>query len=225
MFRSPSIPNCRVVAEPAPDLIRRSVAAIGLNSTVVLETVALDRDLIMPVFAEAAGKYADKVYFPHFRDVFSIANSRAELSAMLERVLRGERLKTPAPERLHALLDEYVGNHDGRSAERLAAVFHDVVRGRQSLQIRNNAAGRRKGGRPGRRINHHAGADRVSLRRFSRNRWRSCCPLRRLGRGIVAARTSFAVLRRTTPAPRSRYRRSAEARTFFVLPMAMKSRR
>ena len=89
-----SIPNCRVVADAAPDLIRRSVAAIGLNSTVVLETVALDRDLIMPVFAEAAGKYADKVYFPQFRDVFSVANSRAELSTMLERVLRGERLKT-----------------------------------------------------------------------------------------------------------------------------------
>jgi hypothetical protein len=128
-----AIPNCRVVAEPAPDLIRRSVAVIGLNSTVVLETVALDRDLIMPVFAEAAGKYADKVYFPHFRDLFSVASSRAELSAMLERALRGERLKTPAPERLHALFDEYVGNHDGRSAERLAAIFHDVVRGRQSL--------------------------------------------------------------------------------------------
>jgi hypothetical protein len=130
-----SIRNCRVVADPAPDLIRRSVAAIGLNSTVVLETVALDRDLIMPVFAEAAGKYADKVYFPQFRDVFSVANSRAELSAMLERVLRGERLKKPAPERLHAMFDEYVGNHDGRSAERLAAILHDVVRGRTVAQI------------------------------------------------------------------------------------------
>lgn len=129
-----AIPNCRVVAEPAPDLIRRSVAAIGLNSTVVLETVALDRDLIMPVFAEAASKYADKVYFPHFRDVFSVANSRAELSAMLEQVLRGERLKKPAPDRVEAMLDEYVGNHDGRSAERLAAIFHDVVRGHQSVQ-------------------------------------------------------------------------------------------
>jgi hypothetical protein len=130
-----SIPNCRVVSDAAPDLIRRSVAAIGLNSTVVLETVALDRDLIMPVFAEAAGKYADKVYFPQFRDVFSVANSRAELSAMLERVLRGERLKKPAPERLHAMFDEYVGNHDGRSAERLAAILLDVVRGRTVSQI------------------------------------------------------------------------------------------
>ena len=124
------------------------MAAIGLNSTVVLETVALDRDLIMPVFAEAAGKYADKVYFPHFRDVFSVASSRAELSAMLDAVLRGERLKMPAPERLNAMLDEYVGNHDGHSAERLAAVLHDVVRGRQSLQSETtpmaaeNAAGR-----------------------------------------------------------------------------------
>lgn len=130
-----SIPNCRIVSDQAHDLIRRSVAAIGLNSTVVLETVALDRDLIMPVFAEAAGKYADKVYFPHFRDVFSVANSRAELSSMLDRVLKGDRLKTPAPDRLQALLDEYVGNHDGRSAERLAAVFQDVVRGRQSSQV------------------------------------------------------------------------------------------
>ena len=129
-----SIPNCRIVSDQAHDLIRRSVAAIGLNSTVVLETVALGRDLIMPVFAEAAGKYADKVYFPHFRDVFSVANSRTELSAMMERILRGERLKNPAPERLHALLDEYVGNHDGHSAERLAAVLQDVVSGRRSPQ-------------------------------------------------------------------------------------------
>lgn len=143
-----AIPNCRVVADQAPDLIRRSVAAIGLNSTVVLETAALDRDLIMPVFAEAAEKYADKVYFPHFRDVFSVASSRAELSEMLTRVLRGERLKVPAPERLNAMLDEYVGNHDGHSAERLAAVLHDVVRGRQLQQSEatplaaDNAAGR-----------------------------------------------------------------------------------
>ena len=143
-----SIPNCRVVADQAPDLIRRSVAAIGLNSTVVLETVALNRDLIMPVFAEAVGKYADEVYFPHFRDVFSVASSRAELSEMLTRVLRGERLKVPAPERLNAMFDEYVGNHDGRSAERLAAVLHDVVRSRPSLQSEttpmaaDNAAGR-----------------------------------------------------------------------------------
>lgn len=143
-----AIPNCRVVADQAPDLIRRSVAAIGLNSTVVLETVALNRDLIMPVFAEAVGKYADKVYFPHFRDVFSVASSRAELSEMLTRVLRGERLKVPAPERLNAMLDEYVGNHDGHSAERLAAVLHDVVRGRQLQQSEttplaaDNAAGR-----------------------------------------------------------------------------------
>lgn len=143
-----SITNCRIVSEQAQDLIRRSVAAIGLNSTVVLETVALDRDLIMPIFAEAAGKYADKVYFPHFRDVFSVATSRSELSSMISGVLNGKRLKVPAPERLQALLDEYVGNHDGRSAERLAAILHDVVRGHQSLRAETmtvaaeNAAGR-----------------------------------------------------------------------------------
>ena len=138
-----SIPNCRIVDEPAHDLIRRSVAAIGLNSTVVLETVALDRDLIMPVFAEAAGKYADKVYFPDFRDVFSVAGSRAELFDMLARVLRGERLKKPAAPRLRALLEAYVGNCDGHSAERLAATLHEVARGLPPLRTQATAVAAR----------------------------------------------------------------------------------
>ena len=129
-----AIPNCRIVADQAPDLIRRSVAAIGLNSTVVLETVALDRDLIMPVFAEAAGKICRQGLFPAFpRCVFG-GEFRAELSAMLERVLNGRAPQNARSRNACSLLDEYVGNHDGRSAERLAAVFHDVVRGRQSSQ-------------------------------------------------------------------------------------------
>ena len=33
------------------------------------------------------------------------------------------------------MFDEYVGNHDGRAAERLAAILHDVVRGRTVSQI------------------------------------------------------------------------------------------
>ncbi len=130
-----AIPNCRIVNEQAHDLIRRSTACIGLNSTVSLESIALDRDFIMPVFAEAAGKYAGNVYFPHYRDVFSVPASRAEYAGMLTRAIRGERLKKPAANRVKAMLEEYVGNSDGHAAERVAKVLFDVARNRTPVPM------------------------------------------------------------------------------------------
>ena len=177
-----AIPNCRIVADQAPDLIRRSVAAIGLNSTVVLETAALDRDLIMPVFAEAAGKYADKVYFPHFRDVFSVASSRAELSEMLTRVSarRAPQDAGAGPSECHASMNMSAITTDIRLNVWLRFFMMSCVavnrcslkRCRWPLKMQPAVSPHKQ----------YAGADRVSLRRFSRNRRRPCRPLRSFGR-------------------------------------------
>ena len=83
----------------------------------------------MPVFAEAAERYTHNVFFPDFRDVFAIAESKAGLESLVERAIAGERLLQPAPERRAALLDSYLGYGDGRTAERAVQVLRAVAAG------------------------------------------------------------------------------------------------
>ena len=121
------IPNCSIVAEPAPALIAQSCATIGFNSTVLLESVAMGCNTIMPVFEEAIDAYPHNVYFPDFRDVFAIAGSKAEYMALIERAIAGETLNHAPDARRAALFRYYLGYDDGRTAERAAAVLHDIA--------------------------------------------------------------------------------------------------
>ena len=124
------IPNCRIVGEPAPALIAQSYATIGLNSTVLLESVAMGCNTIMPVFDEAIDKYPHNVYFPAFRDVFAIAGSRGEYMDLIDRAIHGETLSDAPAARRADLFRYYLGYDDGRTADRVAAVLRAVVAGK-----------------------------------------------------------------------------------------------
>lgn len=124
--RLADIPNLRVVATPAPELMRRSCANIVLNSTTVIESRILGRNTIMPVFAEAAGRHADMVYFRDFLDLFTIAGSKQQLQDFLEQALAGARFEQGTPQRLSAFLSQQIGNPDGRAAARFAELLHQL---------------------------------------------------------------------------------------------------
>lgn len=126
------IENCFVVDEPAPELIRNSHATICLNSTVVLESRVLGANTILPLFAEATDKYADRIYFDTFLDLFAVARSPDELADFVDRALRGERIVADLPERQRALCQQYLGNSDGLSSARVIDVIQDI-KGRFAL--------------------------------------------------------------------------------------------
>lgn len=118
------IPNLRIVGDSAPILMRRSLANIVLNSTTVIESRVLDRNTIIPIFAEAAGRHADMIYFRDYLDLFSIAESKQGLQKLLEQALQGHDLRRGSPERLQAFLNQQIGNPDGRAAERFSELLH-----------------------------------------------------------------------------------------------------
>ena len=124
------IPNCEIVAEPAPELIQQSCAVVGFNSTVLLESSILGRNSIFPVFAEAIEPYPDYVYFPNFRDVFAVASSKADLRGKLDAAVAGETLSTAPPQRLGELCTFSLGQAEAGSAERVVAVLADLAAGR-----------------------------------------------------------------------------------------------
>ena len=121
------IPNCRIVGEPAPDLMRQSLANIVLNSTTVIESRIAGRNTIIPLFAEAAGRHMDMVYFREFLDLFAVATSREDMTEKIERAIKGEILEHGSQARLNQLLERQIGNCEGRSAERLTRTIRAVV--------------------------------------------------------------------------------------------------
>lgn len=129
-----AIPNCSIVDEPAPDLIAESAATIGFNSTVLIESRTLNCNTIMPCFDEAVGDYTHNVFFPDFRDVFAIADSKADLIVKLEHALAGEPLHPDQPDRVKALCRAYIGFDDGRTAARVMSVLRGRAMGTGSAE-------------------------------------------------------------------------------------------
>ena len=122
------IPNCSVVADSAPELIRDSDAVIGFNSTVLLESLALGRPTIVPIFAEAADRYWENIYLRDCLDVFLQAHSRDDIKAKVEGALEGRISPSEASEeRLRQCFEFYLGYSDGRCAERVVEELRRVV--------------------------------------------------------------------------------------------------
>jgi hypothetical protein len=123
-----SIANLRIVDESAVKLMQESVAVIGFNSTVLLESTILNRPTIVPLFAEAAGRHSDSIYLREEMDIFYEAKSRQDLVESIERVLAGGELRPPAsPERVRQVMEEYLGHADSRSSERVVEAIVETV--------------------------------------------------------------------------------------------------
>ena len=108
---------------------------VGINSTAVIEARIAGRDVVVPFFAEAAEKHRDRVYFQKYfgKDLLA-AHSPAEMLSLTEQAMAAPAPITPGDG--EALFEEFLGPSDGRSAERIAALFSRAVE--EKRQLRNS---------------------------------------------------------------------------------------
>lgn len=122
-----ALSNLRIVAleEDAQDLITRSIAVIGLNSTTLLEARLAGRPVIIPYFAEIRDRYPETLLFRSMTSEFIYADSVDDLR---ERVMAA--IANPPPFRVPtpALVERYFGYDDGRALDRVLGVFRDAIR-------------------------------------------------------------------------------------------------
>ena len=123
------LPNCEIVDEPAPALIRDADAVVAFNSTVLLESLALGRPTILPYFAEAEGELSHYVYLRDNLEAFSVVRSREALLKRVEAALADglPEESDGAAARRHDCLTYYLGYDDGDNAGRIARGLRRVV--------------------------------------------------------------------------------------------------
>ena len=130
------IPNLTIVNEPAPDLIRDSLVTVGLNSTVVIESRILGRPTIVPLFAEAAGKHAENVYFRDYLPLFETPDSPEALQQRIVELVDGAASSQSDDEvLLKKFVRAYVGFDDGRTAERVVNEIRYAINGASAAQV------------------------------------------------------------------------------------------
>jgi hypothetical protein len=93
---------------------------------VLLESLILGRMTVMPVFAEAVTKYPDNVHLINYRDVFSIASSKAGLKELIAQGIAKPVCKSNNG-RLHEMMQFYLGFDDGRSLERFVHYLDEYL--------------------------------------------------------------------------------------------------
>ncbi len=121
------ISNLRITAAiTAQELIEQSAVVVGINSTTLLEAKLYGRPVVLPLFAEAAGKYFDKhVYFHDYLETFNVARSLDELERAILDELDGH---APARSMPRAMVEDYLGYFDGRVCERVVALMKQDIR-------------------------------------------------------------------------------------------------
>ena len=98
---------------------------VGINSTTLLEAKLFGRPVVMPLFAEAAGKYYDKhVYFKDYFDTFNVARSPEALIEAIEDELAGRAPRRSMPPEMMA---EYLGFFDGKTRTRVVSLMQQDI--------------------------------------------------------------------------------------------------
>lgn len=108
----------------AQTLIKRSSVVIGLTSTTLLESRILQKTTIIPMFAEAGGKYKDKICFQRYSgSEFIFPESKEEFKEQIVSAVSSEQRLPPS----HEFIDEYLGFHDGKTLERVVSILENEV--------------------------------------------------------------------------------------------------
>ncbi|EPR35553.1 hypothetical protein dsat_1894 [Alkalidesulfovibrio alkalitolerans DSM 16529] len=125
-------PNLTVVSSGDPmDLLVRCSVACGINSTALIEAIALKKPVVTFAFDEAADQRI-KDYCLDLDGVAEVAASVDELGEMLLRHVRSApetRLHQGFSERELEVLDYYVGNTDGLAGARVRESLDALLRG------------------------------------------------------------------------------------------------
>lgn len=123
-------PNLRVVTVgTATSLLEIASAVVAFNSTVVPEALAAGVPVVSPEFAEAAGPGARDWCYPVDQAV-GVARSPEEIVTLLERAVEGGALPdaaAPLPPGALEVLDDLVGDADGRASVRARRFIEDHV--------------------------------------------------------------------------------------------------
>jgi len=116
------IPNIQIVAEEesAQDLILKSLAVIGLNSTVLLEGRLAGKPAILPHFDEIVDIYPDTVVFrPVFSELY-LAKSVEDFKSRLQQIIESPPgFRSPGEK----MVERYFGFNDGKSLDRVMGVL------------------------------------------------------------------------------------------------------
>ena len=110
------IPNLIVTNGPAQKYIEESMVVISFSSTSTIESRLYGRSVIVPFFAEAAGKYKCYVYFRKYFEEFVLATSKEDLKA---KVLQHIENEIPPPPLSDEMIKEYVTYFDGKTVDRV----------------------------------------------------------------------------------------------------------
>ena len=92
----------------------------------MLEAKLFNRPVVVPLFAEAAGKYYDKhVYFQNYLDVFNIAHSVNDLIPAVLAEIEG---RAPIRKMPPSMVEEYLGFFDGKTCSRVVSLMGEDIK-------------------------------------------------------------------------------------------------
>lgn len=121
------LPNLKIVhGGELRDHLLKATVICGLHSTGLLEALAADKRVVIPVFEESADA-ANQHHFIDFGDTVIYASSKQDFIARIERELRESVPGRPLPEATGALLDHWLGNSDGGASVRAAAEIRKLT--------------------------------------------------------------------------------------------------
>ena len=121
------IPNLYVGSQLNPqELIDKSRIIIGINSTALVESRILGKEVLIPIFNEPATKYYKNVYFKkYFKKEFNIVDNDYEFLDKLDYLYKKTfSLRTVGNE----LVEEFLGFFDSNSYQRTYNYFLKILK-------------------------------------------------------------------------------------------------
>ena len=120
------IPNLHVSSQFNPqELIDKSRIIIGINSTALIESRILGKEVLIPLFDEPASKYYKNVYFKkYFKKEFNLVKNEYEFLDELDFLYK----KTNSLRKVsNELVEEFLGFFDSKSYQRVYDYLLKIV--------------------------------------------------------------------------------------------------
>ena len=87
----------------------------------------LQRPFLIPIFAEASGKYKDHVFFSKYLDRFNCALSSQEFKLKIQDAIDSKFAHTQKTECPADMVKEYIDSFDGHSADKMINEIKEIV--------------------------------------------------------------------------------------------------
>ena len=113
------IDNLEYNHSEASILIQKSILIIGFNSTVILESIAMDQATLIPHYGEV-NKYPENVYFMNFKELLYLSKSEQQFKCDIKNAIKdNQTFKVKDKDLAGEMIKYYMGFNDGKSAQRL----------------------------------------------------------------------------------------------------------